>query len=1006
MTSKFPNGSEWRKWDLHIHAPSRYTCAKNDQYEGKSLKDKQDNFLRELRELNNISVLGITDYFSLDGYKFVADHKNDLTNIILILPNIEFRISPVTGDNRKINLHLIANTQVLTVDEIERFLYKFEFGNNNLTCKSDDLVKLGREGDEGLSDEEAFKSGLNKFVITYEEFFKVLLNSPTSFQNNVIVGVSNNSQDGASGIKDVQSIRDIIYRGVDFIFSAQPSDIKYFLGKSSDSEEVIKKKYGNLKPCLHGSDFHGSKSGKKICVPDKNRFCWIKADPTFSGLKQVLNEPERVFIGEEPPIFKRIKDNKTKHIKSLFISNIEGYNGSQGEWFNNIEISFNSEMVAIIGNKGSGKSAISDILGLCGGYKSNENFSFLKQNKFNDRQGQLSKNFKAELTFHSGHVEPKVLNSFNTEDIIERVKYLPQGYFESITNDLEIENFRREIENVVFSHYKEKENYDSFQDLIERKKRKADKEIQLIKDELEETNKEIIKLEKKLNPSYKKEIEKKIILKKEEIDSLILPDEIKNPDSDDNSLANLQYLTINIEKIKDIIVELERKINEVTEEKNKVQNSIFKIQDVLDDIILKERAFISALNYGNSILEDYGLKFEVDLPLNKDSVLSFIEKENIRLIELKQLLEEDLEVDENDKSLVFKLNAEKRKLEEEQEKLDEPRKLYQNYLNQLKAIESQKRLLEGDEKTQNSLKYLEKEISFLENDLQNQINHKRRIRTEIVKKLIQSKFSVVQIYRDITQSIKKKIDQNQNLLKSYPIDIEAKIHFKSSFNNDFLNCINQKVAGTFQSLVGGDEKLSNFIKNTDLNQEESIVNFLNLVVESLFEDKREEAKSPKNRNLEDQVKDPEGFYDFLFSLDYLHYNYELMQGRKKLEQLSPGERGALLLIFFLLLDKDDKPIILDQPEDNLDNQSVANILVPFIKKAKNNRQIIIVTHNPNLAIVSDAEQVIYVKLDKEDNNKFSYISGSIENPKINYQIVTVLEGAMPAFKKRKDKYYE
>lgn len=131
-----------------------------------------------------------------------------------------------------------------------------------------------------------------------------------------------------------------------------------------------------------------------------------------------------------------------------------------------------------------------------------------------------------------------------------------------------------------------------------------------------------------------------------------------------------------------------------------------------------------------------------------------------------------------------------------------------------------------------------------------------------------------------------------------------------------------------------------------------------------------------------------------------------MQGKKKLQQLSPGERGALLLIFYLLLDKDNKPLIIDQPEDNLDNHSVANILVPFIRKAKANRQIILVTHNPNLAVVSDAEQVIYVNIDKENEYTFEYESGSIENRSINERIVQVLEGAMPAFNKRKRKYYE
>jgi ABC-type lipoprotein export system ATPase subunit len=147
-------------------------------------------------------------------------------------------------------------------------------------------------------------------------------------------------------------------------------------------------------------------------------------------------------------------------------------------------------------------------------------------------------------------------------------------------------------------------------------------------------------------------------------------------------------------------------------------------------------------------------------------------------------------------------------------------------------------------------------------------------------------------------------------------------------------------------------------------------------------------------------------YEFISSLDYLYYNYKLRQGDKDLEQLSPGERGALLLVFYLLLDKHDCPLIIDQPEDNLDNYSVANILVPFIKRAKKRRQIIMVTHNPNLAVVADAEQVISVSLDKKNNNKFSFISGSIENGEINDSIVTILEGAMPAFSNRRKKYFQ
>ncbi|KOF56392.1 hypothetical protein AGR56_06185 [Clostridium sp. DMHC 10] len=77
------------------------------------------------------------------------------------------------------------------------------------------------------------------------------------------------------------------------------------------------------------------------------------------------------------------------------------------------------------------------------------------------------------------------------------------------------------------------------------------------------------------------------------------------------------------------------------------------------------------------------------------------------------------------------------------------------------------------------------------------------------------------------------------------------------------------------------------------------------------------------------------FYNYIYGMSYVTNKYELISDFKTLDKLSPGERGALLLIFYLLLDMSDIPLIIDQPEDNLDNQSVAKILVPFIQVAKN-----------------------------------------------------------------------
>ena len=98
------------------------------------------------------------------------------------------------------------------------------------------------------------------------------------------------------------------------------------------------------------------------------------------------------------------------------------------------------------------------------------------------------------------------------------------------------------------------------------------------------------------------------------------------------------------------------------------------------------------------------------------------------------------------------------------------------------------------------------------------------------------------------------------------------------------------------------------------------------------------------------------------------------------------------------------PLIIDQPEGNLDNYTIAKVLVDCIRAARETRQVFIVTHNPNLAVVCDADQVIYASMDKTGGNTVSYIMGSLENPKISEHVTDVLEGTRPAFRVRDGKY--
>jgi len=363
--------------------------------------------------------------------------------------------------------------------------------------------------------------------------------------------------------------------------------------------------------------------------------------------------------------------------------------------------------------------------------------------------------------------------------------------------------------------------------------------------------------------------------------------------------------------------------------------------------------------------------------------------------------------DEQKKQLYGTLKQKQYDLDLELKKLSEKEKIYQDYLTKKKAWEKEKSQIIGDSVTpeRGTINQIKNELSYLDDQLQPDLEAAHTEREKDVRSVFAKKQEVVAVYKNARDQLNAIISRNADTLKDYKISVDAAIVPKVDFGENFLGQVSKNVSGTFYNTLDGERKFKDLCASKDFDDEDDVIAVVNEVVEALHHDKRD-GQSDEWRDIQSQVKDVEGLYDYLYSLRFLDYNYQLKQGDKRIEQLSPGERGALLLVFYLLLDKSDIPLVIDQPEDNLDNHSVATVLVPFMRAAKQKRQIIMVTHNPNLAVVSDAEQVIYVGLDKEDNYTFSTISGSIEDEGVNEKIVDVLEGAMPAFKTRKRKYYD
>ncbi len=794
---------------------------------------------------------------------------------------------------------------------------------------------------------------------------------------------------------------------------AQKEDIAknvdvYELGKASDQNgyrEVVFPCIKKVLPMIICSDNHDIKNY------EFKEMCWIKADPTFEGFLQVINEPEeRVYIGDVPPIITKVGTHKTKYIKELSISQVDGYEGTQGTWFKDIRIPLNSELVAIIGNKGSGKSAIADIISLCSNYYDDKDFSFLTSKKFRIKSGKIAQNFTAQLTWESGVSKNRNLNETPNPTEVLDVKYLPQGQFERLTNEISTaKEFQEEIESVVFSHIPETERLGttSFSELIDKKSLAVEKELSLFKFEIYSINKTIIDLEKKATDYYCSEIKYKRDKKEEELKALTEPVKVSDPNEDPEKKRQSEEINKKISYLKNEIKAIEESIDKTEKNKKNAFETIQLLSKIIKEVGQKkieiERFVLEKTNELSGFEIDIEKLISVSIDDTEIETLLKTKEEELSLEKLK--LGEAESTEKSFKSLREQLSEKQQELKTETDKLDSEQKAYQEYLFAQANWEKERERIIGNSETIDSLEYYNNILFYIEHKLCDDLKAKYEERRKIICNIFAKKQEVVSIYKEVRKKLNHIIAGHSDTLKDYSVSVEAALAINPEFKINFLNHILLNKAGSFYSSAGGESKLAQFISDIDFDNFESVVFFLDNITHALHYDERNGQKKAK-RNVTDQVKNVEDLYNYLFTLTFLENNYQLKQGDKDIEQLSPGERGALLLVFYLLLDKNDIPLIIDQPEDNLDNNSVAMVLVPFIRAAKKNRQIIMITHNPNLAVVSDAEQVIYVDLDKKDDYKFSIISGSIEDKTVNAKIVDVLEGAMPAFNTRKRKYYE
>jgi wobble nucleotide-excising tRNase len=265
---------------------------------------------------------------------------------------------------------------------------------------------------------------------------------------------------------------------------------------------------------------------------------------------------------------------------------------------------------------------------------------------------------------------------------------------------------------------------------------------------------------------------------------------------------------------------------------------------------------------------------------------------------------------------------------------------------------------------------------------------------------------IKEIYSELFRPVQMLINDDEIIRDSFKLSFSASIAASALADKLLGSFISQGAAGSFCGSDNAKERLSKILSEYSFENEESTLSAIECILEHLRADFRNAKRTLMVIDSQLRKGMVRGdLYFYLWSLEYLTPTYLLRLDGKELSQLSPGERGALLLVFYLLVDKDTRPIIIDQPEENLDNETVFGLLVPIVKRAKQRRQVIVVTHNPNIAVCCDAEQIIIASMDKTNNNMICYEAGSIESFETNRRAIRVLEGSRPAFDKRDDKYF-
>jgi len=950
-------GSLWNRWDLHFHTPSSF------DYKNKQITNQQ--IVDSLVE-NGVRVVAITDHHVMD-----IDRIRELQKLgedkLTVLPGIELR-----DDHGGDPIHYICIfPEDCDLDHVWTILQ----GSLGLTAAA--IKQNG--GDE-------------KIYIPIEKGAKETRNLGGVV--SIHAGAKSNSIEGIKNKEQFQQrIKfDISDKWVDIFEVGQIKDIDIHLNKIFPAT-------GLNKPLLICSDNHN------ISEYELKTNLWLRADPTFRGLLMVLREPQsRVYVGDCPEELSRIEKNKTKYIQRVQYARKPTAPDTE-KWFDG-EINFNPGLVAIVGNKGSGKSALDDTIGHLGGSNNQESFSFLCKKRFQHPKSGLANHFDASIEWASGEVLSRPLSEMAPAEEVERVKYLPQEHVEKVCNELAgigERNFEQELKGVIFSHVPESSRLgqSTLDDLVKFQSSEKQKRIDSLIKQMREYSRRRASLELQASPENKRKIEERIkqLTLEIEIHEKSIPEEVLNPNAEGGKVIDKDLLS-ELTAVEEQKAEIEPQIEDAKQRLKTSERRQAVAKKLLEKIANFQKDFSSFKESLKEEAGELGVDCEglVSLTISSGDVEKVLAAATAEADQARTLIDED-----NPDGLMAAMSKISTKLAEIQTRLDTPNRNYQKYLRELEVWRDKKEMLIGTPTDSDSLEGLKSALNSF-SEFPAKI---KKIKTEqlaLAEEIHSEKLQQAEIFRSLYAPVQHFIDNHALAKDKLSLEFRAELT-NEDFSDRILSLLALNRRGSFMGVEEGRTRVQSFTQVTSWEDSQSVLEFLNGIDNALHRDLRENP-SPTVQ-LQDQMakgKKIEEVYDLLYGLEYVVPRYVLRWEGKDLSMLSPGERGTLLLVFYLLIDKGEVPLIIDQPEGNLDNHTVTKVLVDCIKETRKKRQVFIVTHNPNLAVVCDADQVVHAAMDKANGNKITYTSGALENPKISNFVTDVLEGTRWAFDVRGGKY--